>query len=165
MVESMLALARADATQDSAVRLDVTALACERADTWNRLATERGLSLLVDAKGPALARAGPARVTQVLDNLLSNALRHAPPGTEVTVSTAADAQWVSLHVRDRGPGLSEEQRARAFDRFWRGSTGARRLRVRARAGDRAQAGRGRRRHGGARHPSGRRHRGGCTVAA
>ena len=120
MVESMLALARADATQDSAVRLDVTALAYERADTWNRLATERGLSLLVDAKGPALATAGPARVTQVLDNLLSNALRHAPPGTEVTVSAAADAQWVSLHVRDRGPGLSEEQRARAFDRFWRG---------------------------------------------
>ena len=122
MVESMLALARADATQDSAVRLDVTALARERADTWNRLATERGISLRVGANGPAVARAGPARVTQVLDNLLSNALRHASPGTEVTVSTAADAQWVTLHVRDRGPGLSEEQRARAFDRFWRGST-------------------------------------------
>jgi len=123
MVESMLALARADAPQDSPVRVDVTALARERADTWSGVAAEHGVSLLVEDSGPAIASAGAARVTQALDNLLSNAVRHAPSGTTVTVSTGADAAWINLHVRDRGPGLSEEQRARAFDRFWRGSTG------------------------------------------
>ena len=59
---------------------------------------------------------------QVLDNLLANALDAAPPGTRVVMRADAvrAGGWVELHVLDQGPGLSEEDRVRAFDRFWRG---------------------------------------------
>jgi two-component system OmpR family sensor kinase len=59
------------------------------------------------------------RLVQVLDNLLSNAVRYTADGTEVTVrlSTAPDA--VTLSVTDQGPGLTDEQRERVFERFYR----------------------------------------------
>jgi signal transduction histidine kinase len=65
-----------------------------------------------------------------MDNLLSNALRASPPGSTVTIELRMPTpprralrdsrpRWVDLHVTDEGPGMTEEQRARAFDRFWR----------------------------------------------
>lgn len=123
MVESLLALARADANDEPADRVDVAALMRERVETWNSLAVERGIALVAATNGPVGVRAGSQRLTQVLDNLLSNAVRHAPEGTSVTVSTRVAAPWVELHIRDHGPGLTAEQRARAFDRFWRADSG------------------------------------------
>ena len=55
----------------------------------------------------------------MIDNLLANALYAAPSGSAVSVSVAAGRPWVELRVRDEGPGLTAEERARAFDRFWR----------------------------------------------
>lgn len=54
--------------------------------------------------------------------MLANALDAAPPGSRVTLRAvpAAAPGWVELHVLDEGPGLNAEERARAFDRFWRG---------------------------------------------
>ena len=70
-------------------------------------------------------RAAPQRLTQVLDNLVANALDHAPAGTTVTVAVRVGGDGVELHVRRRkAPGLTAEQRARAFDRFWRAGSGA-----------------------------------------
>jgi len=68
----------------------------------------------------AVVRAGAARVEQVLDNLLSNAIDASPRGGAITVA----ARGPDLHVIDEGPGLTEEQRTRAFDRFWREGKGA-----------------------------------------
>jgi signal transduction histidine kinase len=59
----------------------------------------------------------------VLDNLLENAVEASGPDGTVTVLTRADAPWLELRVRDDGPGLGEEQRRRAFDRFWRARQG------------------------------------------
>ncbi len=55
----------------------------------------------------------------MLDNLLNNALEVAPPGTTVTMSAVARRDVVELRVRDAGPGMSRDEQARAFDRFWR----------------------------------------------
>ncbi|HEY8216598.1 MAG TPA: sensor histidine kinase, partial [Acidimicrobiia bacterium] len=54
-----------------------------------------------------------------LDNLISNALDVAPAGTRVVLGARPEGDQVRLEVRDAGPGMSPEQRARAFDRFWR----------------------------------------------
>jgi len=67
----------------------------------------------------AVALATPGRLEQVLDNLLANALDVSPPGTAITVSAVVEDGWVELDVADEGPGMSADERDRAFDRFWR----------------------------------------------
>ena len=65
-------------------------------------------------------RAAGDRVEQVLDNLLANAVAAAPRGSAIDVTAARAGAQVELRVSDEGPGLSQEEKARAFDRFWRG---------------------------------------------
>jgi len=72
----------------------------------------------VDLVAPDV-RSVPGRLEQILDNLLSNALDAAPAGTAVTVTARRDGAAVRIEVCDAGPGMTSEQRARAFDRFWR----------------------------------------------
>jgi signal transduction histidine kinase len=122
-VETLLALARADAGAAPASAIDVDALVRERVEAWRALAEERGVALTAEASPGLTARAGPQRLAQVLDNLLANALEVAPRTSTVTVSARAAGPWAELHVRDEGPGLTAEQRARAFDRFWRAGSG------------------------------------------
>ena len=85
----------------------------------------REVRLQLEGSGPVRARVGPDRVAQVIDNLVSNALRHAPAGSVVRVSvTRPTAGLAELRVADEGPGMTAEQKARAFDRFWRAGTGS-----------------------------------------
>ncbi|HYA08805.1 MAG TPA: histidine kinase dimerization/phospho-acceptor domain-containing protein, partial [Gaiellaceae bacterium] len=99
MVEGLLALARADAGATPAARVDAGAVIRERVATWRVLADERGLTLAADADGAVPVRASPERLAQVLDNLVANALDHAPEGTTVTVSARLAAPWAELHVQ------------------------------------------------------------------
>src|SRR5215472_16628674 len=73
------------------------------------------------APEPVIVTADAARLRQVIDNLISNALQHTPAGTPVTVTVAvavADgAGHGQLTVADAGPGLSAEQASRVFERF------------------------------------------------
>ncbi|ELS53036.1 putative Two-component system sensor kinase [Streptomyces viridochromogenes Tue57] len=72
----------------------------------------------------------PGGVEQIVDNLLSDALRAPPRGSTVTMELRLHAParralrdarpaWVDLRITDEGPGMTPDQRARAFDRFWR----------------------------------------------
>jgi two-component system, OmpR family, sensor histidine kinase MprB len=63
------------------------------------------------------------RLGELARILVDNALKYSPPGAPVTVTVAEGAR-PALVVRDRGPGLSETDRARAFDRFYRGTAAA-----------------------------------------
>jgi signal transduction histidine kinase len=119
VVDGLLTLARADAGAAPPVRVDIASLVRERLESWRPLADERGVELESDLDGVPLVRAGPDRIAQVLDNLVANALAATPSGSAVTISTRRAEPWVELRVRDEGPGMTSEQRARAFDRFWR----------------------------------------------
>ena len=128
LVDGLLSLARADRAPSGNVKVLATdAIFADRVDAWEAVATERSLRLAVEASGLHL-RADPDRVDQILDNVLANALDAAPTGSEIRLVARRgpddDAQAMTeLHVIDRGPGLTAEQRERAFDRFWRaGST-------------------------------------------
>ncbi len=124
LVEGLLVLARADAGTAPAAVVDAGAVARERREHWRALADEHGVTLAVSgAEEPVLVRAAPERLVQVLDNLLANALDAAPHGSAIGVSVQAGKPWAELRVRDAGPGLTAEERARAFDRFWRARTG------------------------------------------
>jgi signal transduction histidine kinase len=119
LVDGLLALARSDAGATPAEQLDAAAFVRDRAETWRPLADDREVRLDVVVEGATGVRAGRTRLVQVLDNIVANALDHAPRGTAVAISALEAPPWVELHVLDRGPGMTPEQQVRAFDRFWR----------------------------------------------
>lgn len=100
--------------------VDVTALVSTAIERYAASATERGIDLRVDADPviPAVS-ADRDRLVQVLDNLLSNAVRYTADGTQVAVRLHAARDEVVLSVVDVGPGLTDEQRERVFERFYR----------------------------------------------
>ncbi|MFG1480767.1 sensor histidine kinase KdpD [Xanthobacter sp. V4C-4] len=66
-----------------------------------------------------LLRLDPVLFEQVLFNLLDNAAKYAPPGSKVEIRAGARDGEVVIEVRDEGPGIPEEERARVFDKFHR----------------------------------------------
>ncbi len=127
LVDGLLALARADGRTGFTEPIDIAVLARERAEVWSSLAEEQGVVLTAHAPDQAIALAIPGAVEQIIDNFIDNALAVTPPGGTIEVSVeieqSGDAtstgDHVTLHVRDTGPGMTDEQLARAFDRFWR----------------------------------------------
>lgn len=118
-VEALLTLARTDAAASPPERVEVATLVGERVASWQPLAHEREITLRATTLNGGAARAGRDRLIEVLDNLIANALAAAPRGSTVDLSARNTHGWLELHVRDHGPGMTDEQRARAFDRFWR----------------------------------------------
>ncbi|HET7745202.1 MAG TPA: ATP-binding protein [Gaiellaceae bacterium] len=124
LVDGLLALARADAAKPAPTSLDVREAVSARVDAWSAELAERGVVADVRLTEPLHALATPGAMEQILDNLVSNALAVSEPGDTITIEGRSSGDGVVLHVRDEGPGMSAEQRARAFDRFWRaGSPG------------------------------------------
>ena len=116
LVDELLALARADGAAGAAEDVLLDEVVKERIELWEPLATEQGVRLVATGEGGRV-HAGRARIEEVLDNLLSNAIDASGQGATVTI----EAHAPELHVIDEGPGLTSEQRVRAFDRFWRAS--------------------------------------------
>jgi two-component system sensor histidine kinase BaeS len=86
------------------------------------LAETAGVTLTVvpaPADMPGELTADPVRLRQAVGNLLSNAVRHTPPGGSVTLRAHRDAGTVVIDVSDTGEGLSPEDLPHVFDRFWR----------------------------------------------
>ena len=60
----------------------------------------------------------PDRLMQVLDNLLSNAIKFTPQGGQISLTCQASEEFVSLHIKDTGPGIPPEEQERIFERFY-----------------------------------------------
>jgi signal transduction histidine kinase len=123
LVDGLLALARAEASAAPSESIALGPVVAGRVEAWAALAAERGVELVTQLDLDLEVRSSPGRVEQVLDNLIANALDVAPPGTAVRVTGRRGHAGIELVVADAGRGMSPEQRARAFDRFWR-PTGA-----------------------------------------
>lgn len=131
MVEGLLAMARMEEGAVTPERIDLDELCRERLRTWSPLFQKHHSHLVLRGLPVGHALAVPGAVEQILDNLLSNALRSSPLGSTVTLDVRHPAPdrrhlhrdgrptWVEVHVIDQGPGMTAEQRRRAFDRFWR----------------------------------------------
>jgi signal transduction histidine kinase len=76
------------------------------------------LDLRIEAGLPEV-RLDPGRMTQVLTNILDNALRHSPEGSRIILSAREAGGGVKISIEDDGPGVSPEVLARIFDRFYR----------------------------------------------
>lgn len=121
LVDQLLDLAEIEATgagQGEDVELASSIKA--RCDAWRPRAAERGVQIRIDCDQRCWARVSPAALDRILDSLMSNALDAAPTGTVITIRTDVRADFVGIHVVDQGPGMTEEERRHAFDRFWQG---------------------------------------------
>lgn len=119
LVDDLLRLARAEQTAAPGP-VDLVRVARDRVDTWSAVADAAGVTLVFDSPGgPVVASAVPTGVEQVLDNLIDNAITASPSRTRVTVTVTPGRSRHRLTVADEGPGLSDEVKARALDRFWR----------------------------------------------
>lgn len=130
MVNDMLFLARADrgALADKLGPVSLRREALRVIDFVEALAADKGQQIAVEGDADVVANA--ALVCRAIVNLLTNALRHADPGTRIDVRLTAAADHAMLEVINPGPPIPEEAQQRMFDRFWRGDS------ARARSGDR-----------------------------
>ena len=127
LVEDLLLLARLDEARPlQQVEVDLLAIASDAVADAKALAPGRPVTLEVvdsDGSGAPVVIGDDARLRQVVGNLTSNALAHTPDGTPVAVrvgtSIEESARWAFVEVADEGPGLSDEQRDRVFERFYR----------------------------------------------
>ena len=83
------------------------------------LAEDRKIRLTVDAQPVPLVEGDAGRLTQLLINLLDNALAHAPPDGRITVRLSPSRAHVVMEVEDTGPGIAPEHLPRLFERFYR----------------------------------------------
>ncbi len=121
LVADLRTLSLADAGRLSLERreVDLTELVRECKAAFAGGARAKGTTIGLELPGSLPVRADPDRLLQVMGNLLSNALRHTPPGGKVTLRAERCAGEVKLSVIDSGRGLSEEALGKVFNRFYR----------------------------------------------
>ncbi|MDL2335994.1 MAG: ATP-binding protein [Chloroflexota bacterium] len=121
LVNDLQELWRAEAGQLPLLitRLDVGPQLQAAADRFAASAHEQRVAVVIEPVAGLAASADTARLAQVIDNFLANALRYSPAGGRVTLRANRAGAEVAVHVTDEGPGLTEEQLGRVFERFYR----------------------------------------------
>jgi signal transduction histidine kinase len=123
LVNDLLILTRSDA---NALALDTKTydlgnLIQDRCENFMPLAIQNGVTFNfdLDSSQSHFALGDQSRTSQVLDNLLDNALRYAPPGSVITISLKEIDNQVQCSVIDQGPGVPPDQLELIFERFYR----------------------------------------------
>ncbi len=97
-------------------------------ESFSELANQRSVSLQGSLEpGSELVNMDVARIGRVLNNLVSNALRHTPGGGKVEVRAVRQEHFVRVEVRDSGEGIDPEDVPHLFERFYRGEKSRSRL--------------------------------------
>jgi signal transduction histidine kinase len=120
MVEQLLALARIEGGTAATSTVNATDIARSRIEMWESLASERNISFVVHGIAQAECAAIDGALEQIIDNFIDNALGVAPDGSTIAIVVSRESAHINVDVIDEGPGLTEEQRGLAFERFWRG---------------------------------------------
>ncbi|HEY7959176.1 MAG TPA: HAMP domain-containing sensor histidine kinase [Sphingomicrobium sp.] len=99
--------------------VDLCKLVRELGETHAPLAEDAGKRLDVRAKGECLVEGDRELIAQAMINLIENALRHTPAGTEILIGARREFGGLAAFVRDNGPGIPENERERVLERFVR----------------------------------------------
>ena len=122
LVEDLLLLARLDRERPLILGpVELPVLALDAVQAAEAIAPEREITLDVRDRPERLVAYGDdARLRQVIGNLMTNALTHTPPDAAITMRLfAEEGDRAVVEISDTGPGLSEQQKARVFERFYR----------------------------------------------
>lgn len=128
LVEELLDLSRIESGQISMRQedLDLAELFQHVGDVFSRRAEEAAIALELDASGHRHIRGDFDRLEQVLNNLLDNAFRYTAPNGRIRLASRDVRPGViQVSVSDTGPGINPEELQHLFDRFYRGTNGAR----------------------------------------
>ena len=122
LVEDLLSIARIQAGEFEVQRqpLDFDAVVRLGVEAMRPAAAEAGLALELRSEAPARILGDADRLEQVLANLLSNAIKFTPRGGRIEVELDVGPEEATLTVADDGPGIGPEERARLFERLFRG---------------------------------------------
>lgn len=121
LVEMLLQLARLESRKEpvSPQPCDLASVVSDSAALLQPLIEAHGVTLHLDLK-PAETLGNVDSLSQVITNLLTNAIHHgAPSGGEIRISTASDDSGVTCIVADNGPGIGPEHLEHIFERFYR----------------------------------------------
>jgi len=122
LVDQLLALARAEASeqaQQPLEPLDLDHLLRQVVETWVVQALEKRIDLGYEPAGKVFIQGNAFLLREMIDNLLDNALRYTPAGGWVTARVVAQGDFALLEIEDNGPGISDEESLKVFDRFYR----------------------------------------------
>ncbi|HEY3562480.1 MAG TPA: HAMP domain-containing sensor histidine kinase [Kribbella sp.] len=130
LTEDLLLLAQLDEAPDGQLELapmDLRTIANDARHDLRALDPARAVTLTGvharGAPGPAAVNGDENRLRQVVTNLVGNAVAHTPPGTAVRIRVGTTGDTAVLMVEDEGPGMTDEQADRVFDRFYRADRG------------------------------------------
>jgi signal transduction histidine kinase len=119
MIDELLDLSRMQSHRITLERkLHNMNVLCQEVLEDQRVVTKRSI-LFQPSATPATIYGDSRRITQVLSNLVNNALKYSPAYSPVEVSVHRDAQRVTIQVRDHGPGIEQDQLDRIFEPFYR----------------------------------------------
>ena len=125
IVEDLLWLARLDSLPAAppAGEVDVASLASACTDRFSAIGARRGITVSVTDNGgpPSLVLAPAEWLDRLVSVLVDNACRYANDGGRVDVTVSTPGERVTIAVDDSGPGISDQDRERIFDRFHRAS--------------------------------------------
>lgn len=121
VADDLLRLSKAEArTQDFDLRpVDVRNVLDDLALTFSEQAKQKSVVFRIDCTEHVFAHSNAVALDHMLSNLIHNALKVAPPGSDVSVSCHAREDHIALDVADQGPGIAEEHLDRIFERFYR----------------------------------------------
>jgi signal transduction histidine kinase len=124
LVNGLLRLARTE-SQQPPITVDVAQLVRDRASTWAATAEMNDVELsFEDDATERIGLAVEGSIEQVLDNLIDNAIRAAPAHSQVALTLASEQAHHIVSISDTGPGLSDDDKRNALQRFWRSDTSA-----------------------------------------
>ena len=136
LVDGLLATARAEAMTEQLETIDVTEAVTERVAAWQPVADGHDVKLIVEVSGGSgsggtagrpMVALGAGHLEQILDNLIDNAIDAltepgaGPVGGSIRISATATDTGTLLTVADDGPGMTAQERSRAFLRYTTGS--------------------------------------------